>query len=576
MPPAPSRLPNSLSAMSDRHFAHWPRHVSRHLSVPATNLYTNLEISALRFPDKRALVFYDSVTTYAELKDQTERLAGHLQQVCGVKAGDRVLLYMQNSPQFVIGYYAILRANAVVVPVNPMNLTEELRHYVSDADARVVLCPQDLFAQVRPLLQEGRAAASVDDAAPGLRHALVAAYSDHLTTPTELPVPAFVKDPRQPLDEPGAQAWADALAANRRPGPLTQGPDDLAVMPYTSGTTGHPKGCMHTHRSVMYNTVAGTQWLMTTQDAVQLAVLPFFHVTGMENGMNGSIYVGATIVVLPRWDRDAAAQLIQRYRVTGTQMIVTMVIDLLSNPRLAEYDLSSISRLSGGGAAMPEALATRLKEMCDLDYLEGYGMSETMAPTHINPPQRPMKQCLGIPIFDVDARVVDPDTFHELPPGEVGEIVVHGPQVMQGYWKQPAATASSFIELDGKRFLRTGDLARTDEHGYFYMVDRLKRMINASGFKVWPAEVEALMYAHPAIQEVCVIAARDERRGETVKAVVVLKEAHRGRVSEQDIVSWAHDHMAAYKSPRVVAFVDALPKSAAGKVMWRALQAQEA
>lgn len=225
---------------------------------------------------------------------------------------------------------------------------------------------------------------------------------------------------------------------------------------------------------------------------------------------------------------------------------------------------------------MPEALATRLKEMCDLDYLEGYGMSETMAPTHINPPQRPMKQCLGIPIFDVDARVVDPDTFHELPPGEVGEIVVHGPQVMQGYWKQPAATASSFIELDGKRFLRTGDLARTDEHGYFYMVDRLKRMINASGFKVWPAEVEALMYAHPAIQEVCVIAARDERRGETVKAVVVLKEAHRGRVTEQDIVSWAHDHMAAYKSPRVVAFVDALPKSAAGKVMWRALQAQEA
>jgi fatty-acyl-CoA synthase len=326
----------------------------------------------------------------------------------------------------------------------------------------------------------------------------------------------------------------------------------------------------------MYNTVAGTQWIGTPMDGVSLAVLPLFHVTGMQNGMNGTLFVGATVVLLPRWDRDAAAQLIQRYKVTGTQMIVTMVVDLLSNPRLGEYDLSSIARLSGGGAAMPEAIATKLKEVCNLDYLEGYGMSETIAPTHINPLERPMKQCLGIPIFDVDARVVDPITFAELPPGEVGEIIVHGPQVMQGYWKNPAATEAAFVTIDGKRFLRTGDLARTDEHGYFYMVDRLKRMINASGFKVWPAEVEALMYHHPAIQEVCVIAAKDERRGETVKAVVVLKPAFRGQVSEKEIVDWAHDHMAAYKSPRIVSFAESLPKSAAGKVMWRELQAQEA
>lgn len=225
---------------------------------------------------------------------------------------------------------------------------------------------------------------------------------------------------------------------------------------------------------------------------------------------------------------------------------------------------------------MPEAVATRLQQLCKLDYLEGYGMSETMAPTHINPPERPMKQCLGIPIFDVDARVVDPATFAELPAGDVGEIIVHGPQVMQGYWGQPEATAAAFVTLDGKRFLRTGDLARTDEHGYFYMVDRLKRMINASGFKVWPAEVEALMYAHPAIQEVCVIAARDARRGETVKAVVVLHEAFRGKTTEQEIIDWAHGHMAAYKSPRLVSFVDRLPKSGTGKVQWRSLQDSEA
>ncbi len=561
--------------MSDRHFQHWPRLLPRHLTVPATHLYRNIEVSAMRFPDKAALVFYDAPISYARLQDETERLAGFLQAVCGVKKGDRVLLFMQNSPQFVIGYYAILRADAVVVPVNPMNLTEELRHYVNDAGARVIVAPQDLYLQLRPLLQEGLSRAATDPDAPGLRHAVVAAYSDYLTASSELNVPAFVRDPRQALDEPGVVLWSSALAAQLRPGLICAGPDDLAVMPYTSGTTGHPKGCMHTHRSVMFNTVAGMHWMGTSQDAVQLAVLPFFHVTGMQNGMNGSLYVGATIVLLPRWDREAAAQLIQRYRVTGTQMIVTMVVDLLSNPRLAEYDLSSIRRLSGGGAAMPEAVATKLKEVCNLDYLEGYGMSETMAPTHINPPEWPMKQCLGIPIFEVDARVVDPLTLQELAPGEVGEIIVHGSQVMRGYWGQPEATEAAFVEIDGKRFLRTGDLARTDEHGYFFMVDRLKRMINASGFKVWPAEIEALMYAHSAIQEVCVIAVPDGRRGETVKAVVVLRDACRGQVSEQEIMDWSHQHMAAYKSPHLVEFVDRLPKSGAGKIMWRELQAQQ-
>jgi len=561
--------------MSKRHLAHWPRLLPQHLTLPTTHLYRNLEVSAMRYPDKAALVFYDAAISYARLQDESERLAAHLQQRCGVRRGDRVLLYMQNSPQFVIGYYAILRADAVVVPVNPMNLSEELRHYVLDAGARTILAPQDLWAQVRPLLHEGRAAAAADAQAPGLRHAVVAAYGDYLTAPTDLAVPAFVSAPREPVEEPGACAWMDALAAGLRPGPIAAGPDDLAVMPYTSGTTGQPKGCMHTHRSVMYNTVSGGIWLGTTPDAVSLTVLPLFHVTGMQGGMNSPLYTGSTIVLLPRWDRDAAAQLIARYRVTNTQMIVTMVVNLLSNPRLAEYDLSSIRRLSGGGAAMPEAVAAKLQELCQIDYIEGYGMSETMAATHINPPDRPRKQCLGIPIFDVDARVVDPATFTELPPGEVGEIIVHGPQLMQGYWGQAEATAQAFVTLDGKRFLRTGDLARTDEDGYFFMVDRLKRMINASGYKVWPAEVEALMYAHPAIQEVCVIAARDERRGETVKAVVVLRDAFKGQVSEQDIVDWAHGHMAAYKSPRLVSFVDSLPKSGTGKVQWRALQESE-
>ena len=550
--------------MSDRHLPHWPPGLPQHLTLPQTHLFYNAEVSAQRFPDKPFIVFYDTPLSFAEFKDEAERIAGYLQQVCGVKAGDRVLLYMQNSPQWVLAYYGILRANAVVVPVNPMNMTEELRHYVKDSGATTAFVPQDLYAQMAPLVGQG------------LDHLIVATYSDYIRRPTDFKLPEFVAAPRADITDACAHPWTEVLAKNLRPGPLTAGPDDLCVMPYTSGTTGHPKGCMHTHRSVMSTLVGGVHWFGRTQDAVYLSVLPYFHVTGMAGGMNGPLYIGATIVVLPRWDRDAAAECMQRYRVTVWQVISTMMIDFLSNPKLDDYDLTSLQGIRGGGAAMPQAIAAKLKEKIGLDYVEGYGMSETMAATHINPPQRPKQQCLGIPVFDVDARVVDPATLAELPTGESGEIIVHGPQVMTGYWNNELATRDSFIELDGKRFLRTGDLAQVDEDGYFFMVDRLNRMINASGFKVWPAEVETLMYRHPAIHEACVIGTRDAKRGETVKALVVLKPEFQGRVSEQDIVAWAHDHMAAYKSPRTVEFVASLPKSGSGKVQWRELQEQEA
>ena len=551
------------SSMSDRHFAFWPAGQPRHLTVPQTNLFYNVEVSAARYPDKPYLLFYDTPITYAEFKDEAERIAGYLEQECGVKKGDRVLLYMQNSPQFVLAYYGILRANAVVVPVNPMNLTNELHHYVQDTGATVAIVAQDLYAQMSPLLEHG------------LQNILVAAYSDYLKRPTDLRVPEFVAAPRQALVGKGVTLWHDMLQRSLRPGPLTAGPDDLCVMPYTSGTTGHPKGCMHTHRNVMFSLVASMQWFNTHQDSVMLAVLPFFHVTGMQGSMSGPLYHGSTIVILPRWDREVAAECIQRYQIATLQLISTMVVDLLANPKIGEYNLSSLRGIRGGGAAMPEAVAQKLNDDLGVTYVEGYGMSETIAATHINPADRPKKQCLGIPIYDVDARVVDPANFRALPPGEVGEIVIHSPNVMQGYWNHPAATKEAFVEIDGKRFLRTGDLAMTDEDGYFFMVDRLKRMINASGFKVWPAEVEALLYQHPAIQEACIIAASDPKRGETVKAVIVLRDAYRGKVTEQEIMDWAHQNMAAYKSPRIVQFVDTLPKSSTGKLQWRELQERE-
>jgi fatty-acyl-CoA synthase len=261
--------------------------------------------------------------------------------------------------------------------------------------------------------------------------------------------------------------------------------------------------------------------------------------------------------------------------VTGWTNIVTMAVDFLSNPDLEKYDISSLVTIGGGGAAMPEAVASKLKKMTGLDYIEGYGLSETMAATHINPPNAPRAQCLGIPVFDVDSRIIDVETLEEKGQGEVGEIVSNGPQVTVGYWNRPAETEAAFVELDGKKFFRTGDLGYYDEDGYFFMVDRVKRMINASGFKVWPSEVESMMYQNPAIHEVCIISAPHEKRGETVKAVVVLTPEADGKTTEDDIINWCKEQMAAYKIPSVVAFVDELPKSPTGKLMWRALQDEE-
>jgi fatty-acyl-CoA synthase len=540
--------------MFTRHFAHWPPGQPKTLELPRQTVYRNLEASAARDPERAALDYYGARISYRSLKREVDALAGFLQKRWRVARGERVLLYLQNSPQFVLAYYAILRADAVAVPVNPMNRSEELRHYITDCGARTAVVGQDVLRHIEPL---------------GLQHILVACYADYLPPSTDLPLPPFLREPCESED------WRQAIAAEIAPGPHEARPEDLAVMPYTSGTTGKPKGCMHTHSSVQATTVPYLHWRGAQENAVVLCALPMFHVTGMQAGMNSAIYLTSTIVLLSRWDRDCAAMQIERARVTNWSAITTMMVDFLANPNLGRYDLSSLEVLGGGGAAMPEAVARKLEEVIGLPFVEGYGLSETMAPTHINPPQRPKRQCAGIPFFNTDARVIDPETERELGVGEVGEIIVRGPQVFRGYWNDPQATAQAFLSHDGNRFFRTGDLGYYDEEGYFFITDRLKRMINCSGYKVSPAEVEAMLYAHPAIQEACVIGMRDEYRGETVKALIVLKKNLRQPIAPQDITAWARSRMAAFKVPRLVQFVDELPKTATGKIFWRKLQEEE-
>lgn len=547
--------------MNTAHYGQWPAGLPHALTPPETSVYVNLDISTRRYPNKAALIFYGRELSYLQLKQEVDALAGYLQQVCGVSRGDRVLLHMQNCPQFVIGFYAILRADAVVVPVNPMLLTDELRHTVEDSGARVVLSAQELLLQIEPLRTEGL-----------IQHAIIACYADYIGDSDD-PMPEWVRNARLPVTDLTFTQWDQAVAAAKQPAPHQAGPDDLACMPYTSGTTGRPKGCMHTHRNMMFPVVSAALWSGGSPDHNVLACLPMFHVTGMQISMNTAIYTSATLIIMPRWDRDLAGRWITRYRITSWTSIPTMMIDFLSNPKLEEYDISSLKRVSGGGAAMPAAIAQKLLDLTGLRYMEGYGLSETIATTHSNPIQNLKQQCLGIPIFSVDSRVIDPETHATLPPNEVGEIIMHGPQIFQGYWGDEEKTREAFIEIDGKSFFRSGDLGYVDDDGFFFFTDRLKRMINASGYKVWPAEVEAMMYRHPAIRECCIIAAKDDYRGETVKAVVVLKDGE--SLTAESLIQWAREQMAAYKVPRLVAFVDALPKSATGKVMWRQLQEAE-
>ncbi|HEX6959917.1 MAG TPA: long-chain fatty acid--CoA ligase [Ferrovibrio sp.] len=548
--------------MFDRHFAVWPKGAPHHLTLPGTSLYENLAISAQRYPHKPAILYYGTALSYAELLHDVDRLAGYLEQKCGVKKADRVLLYMQNSPQYVIAYYAIQRLTAVVVPVNPMSRTEELRHLAADTGASVAICGQELLPFAQPLLGQ-----------TGLKQAIVAAYRDYIRQPTDLALPDAVCAGRAAIDHPQAVSWQDALAAGCVAGPHHATPEDWCVLPYSSGTTGAPKGCLHTIRGVTATLFGSVTWKPSSAEAVHLVTLPLFHVTGMQNSMNAPIFMGATMVMMTRWDRRTAAELIKRHRVTSWRNITTMAVDFLSDPDVAGFDLSSLTAIGGGGAPVPGPVAAKLKELTGLDYVEGYGLSETIAATHINPSDRPKPQCLGIPVFDVDSRIVNPDTLDELGPNETGEIVISGPQVFLGYWNRPEETAQVFFERDGKRFFRTGDLGYYDEEGYFFLVDRLKRMINASGYKVWPTEVEGMMYAHPGIREVCIIATPDAHRGETVKAVIVPKDG--ADLSAEAIQAWCRERMAAYKVPRVIAFADALPKSASGKIMWRILQDAE-
>lgn len=544
------------------HYQFWPARIPHELIYPRVPLFEFLETSARRYPDNTAIVYYGKRISYRELLDSVERLAAALHSM-GIKKGDRVALYLQNTPHFIIGYFGIMRANGVIVPINPMLTNRELKFLLEDSGTSALITTSDLYGKALSVKEE-----------TGLREIIVGEYDDYLPENPEIPVPTTMLSRAETTGAP--RRWLDTLKEYPPAPPAVEvDVDDLAMLPYTSGSTGIPKGCMHTHATIISNAVSSAVWHNILANSTVLNTLPMFHVTGLIHSFLAPVFAGGTIVLLTRWDREAAITAIEKYRCNGWTNITTMVVDLLNHPDIARRDLSSLMFIGGGGAPMPEAVAEKLTDVTGLRYLEGYGMTETISQTHFNPPDRAKLRCIGIPDFGVDARIIDLETGKELPPGQEGELIVSGPEIMKGYWNRPKDNEESFLEIDGKRFLRTGDICKLDEEGYFYIVDRTKRMINAAGFKVWPTEVESVLYRHPAVSEVCVVGTPDPVRVENVKAFVIPRDEYRGKVTEEDIIGWAKENMAAYRYPRIVEFVDQLPKSGTGKIQWKELQQLE-
>lgn len=542
--------------------AFWPRGLPARLTLPSTSLVENLSIAARRYPDKPALVFYDNVVTFSQLLAQATSIAGFLQQRLRVRAQDRVLLFAQNCPQLIAAYHAIHLAGAVVVLVNAMAKTSELRHQAETVGGQIIIAGSELMPQVQPLLGSE------------LDHAVQISYADALADVSLPSVPQSLLAGPKLAPHPSATSWVDAMQAQCTLKQVSTGPDDGALIAFTSGTTGRPKGCFHTHRSVMASTVGSALWRSCLPESVFLGVAPIFHLLGLQAAVNIPTYLGATTVLLSRWDANTAAQCISDYGVTHWSAPPPMLTDLLMAPAATKEALRSLMLVNGGGGPLPESIQTRLRDELEVQLMEGWGMTETAGMGTLNPPHRSKAQCIGIPTFGVEVRLRDPETGKDVERGQTGELVMRGTQLLKSYWGDQEATDAAFAIMDGKPYFRTGDLARQDEEGYFYIVDRLKRMIVVSGYKVWPAEVESRLYQNPAVQEACVFGIPDARTGEQVWAAVVLRQGHCAEVTAQQIIEWCRNDMATYKVPRKIVFLDGLPRLGTGKFDWRILREQ--
>ncbi|RPI61619.1 MAG: FCD domain-containing protein, partial [Lysobacterales bacterium] len=513
-----------------------------------------------RAPDAPLIYYFDRSLTAAACDAMSDGLAVGLQQR-GVEAGDRVAVYLQNIPQVVIAVLAIWKCGAVVVPCNPMLRDRELGKILRSSGCLALICQEDLFTDV------GRAALP----STAVRHTITTSPLEFLDSGKALPTMlAGVRRNRSPDTSDMLEIIARHKGERPRAVDLTG--DDVAFMVHTSGTTGDAKGAMNTHRNVVFATSVYQAWIGLTDKDVILGLAPLFHVTGLIGHVTLAMLTGSPLVLFYRFDANEACRLAALHRATFTVSAITAYIALLNSDVLGKYDLKSLTKLYTGGAPTPASVLEDWHGRTGVRIQPMYGLTEATSPTHMTPhgaipPIDPHTGAMsvGVPVCNTHVRVIT-DAGHEAAPREIGEFVIAGPQIVPGYWQKPEETAKS-LTPDG---LKTGDVGFMDEHGWFYLVDRSKDMIVASGFKVWPREVEEVLYQHPAVREAAVVGIPDPYRGETIKAVISLKPGQ--TVTPEEIRAFARERMAAYKYPRVVEIMDDLPKTTSGKIMRRLLQ----
>ncbi len=542
----------------------YPQEVPPHLDYPLVNAFSMLERGMGVSGEREALVFFGKRIRYRELYRYTLNLAASLQAL-GVDKGDKVALFLPNCPAYPMAYYALLKIGAVVVQFNPMYTPRELDLLLKDSGARVVITLDLLAYKFETILAEGMVDALI-----------MAKLQDFLPFPLNLLFPLKVrKEPKLNRGKWGNKV-IDFIPLIREERDLrlveVDPQEDVAVFQYTGGTTGLAKAAMLTHANLVANTIQTRAWTYKSQEGkeVVLCVLPFFHVYGMTAAMNVGFYMGSTLILVPRFDVKEVVRLIGKYRVTMFPGVPTIYVAINEYASQRKVDLSSVDVCISGGAPLPVEVAQEFERITGGRVVEGYGLSEASPVTHANPVwNRRRFGSIGIPFPDTEAKVVDPYTGEGLLKGEVGELAVKGPQVMKGYWNRPDETA----QVLRKGWLHTGDMARMDEDGYFYIVDRKKDMIISGGYNIYPREVEEVLYEHPRILEAAVIGVPHGYKGEVVKAYVVSKEGC--ELTEEEVIEFCKERLAPYKLPKEVEFVKDLPKSMIGKVLRRELREKE-
>jgi len=529
----------------------WPEGIPRSINYPEMPLFHLLKKTAEKYPDNTAVIFQNEKISFKDLDRLSDRFAAALSGL-DTEKGDRIALFLPNIPQFVISYYGTLKAGAVVTAVSPLSKERELEYQLKDSEAETMVALDTLYPLVKAVKRETR-----------LKRVITTGIK-------ELPAPKI-------LEEPGVFSLQDLLTKSLPAPPRLEidPKEDLAALQYTGGTTGEPKGAMLTHYNLVSNAVAFATWLRAQEGKeVFLTVLPLFHIYGMTTSMNAAIYLAAAMVLVPRFDPLEILGVIEKYGVTVFCGVPTMYILLVNCPELAKYDLSSIRFCVSGAAPLPPDVQKKFMDLTGGVLIEGYGLTEASPVTHVNPIDPTMKTVkkgsIGLTLPDTEAKIADLETgARDLSVGEVGELVVRGPQVMKGYWRKPKETAEAL--KDG--WLYTGDIAKMDGEGYFYIIDRKKDLIKYKGYSVYPREVEDILYEHPAVKLCAVVGKPDPVAGEIPKAFIVLKEGT--KTTDGEIMDFVKERIAPYKGVREVEFREKLPTTSVGKVLRRPLREEE-